>query len=93
MFEDIENYVYRIGRIGRSGKIGVVIIFINKFCDEFVLLDLKYLLLEVKQKLFLVFVVLQVENEGYFDFGEERGCVYCGGFGYRIIECLKLEVM
>lgn len=24
---------------------------------------------------------------------EERGCVYCGGFGYRIIECFKFEVM
>lgn len=57
MFEDIENYVYRIGRIGRCGKIGVVIIFINKFCDESVLLDLKYLLFEAKQKIFLVLVV------------------------------------
>lgn len=93
MPEDIENYVHRIGRTGRCGKTGIATTFINKSCDESVLLDLKHLLLEAKQKIPPVLAVLQAENEGYLDLGEERGCAYCGGLGHRITECPKLEAM
>ncbi|XP_021554585.1 probable ATP-dependent RNA helicase DDX41 isoform X2 [Neomonachus schauinslandi] len=50
MPEEIENYVHRIGRTGRSGNTGIATTFINKACDESVLMDLKALLLEAKQK-------------------------------------------
>lgn len=50
MPDDIENYVHRIGRTGRSGQQGVATTFVNKANDESVLLDLKHLLLEAKQK-------------------------------------------
>jgi len=50
MPEDIENYVHRIGRTGRRGKTGVATTYINKSIDEAVLLDMKHLLLEAKQK-------------------------------------------
>ena len=43
----------------------------NFYCslDESVLLDLKHLLLEAKQKIPPVLAVLQAENEGYLDLG------------------------
>ena len=50
MPDDIENYVHRIGRTGRSGQQGVATTFVNKANDESVLLDLKHLLIEAKQK-------------------------------------------
>jgi ATP-dependent RNA helicase DDX41 len=50
MPEDIENYVHRIGRTGRSGKIGISTTYVNRSIEEAVLLDLKHLLLEAKQK-------------------------------------------
>ena len=39
------------------------------YSDESVLLDLKHLLLEAKQKIPPVLAVLQAENEGYLDLG------------------------
>lgn len=53
MPDDIENYVHRIGRTGRSGNTGVATTFVNKANDESVLLDLKALLIESKQKVFM----------------------------------------
>jgi len=50
---EIENYVHRIGRTGRCGKTGVATTFINKNTPESVLLDLKHLLIEAKQKVAL----------------------------------------
>lgn len=91
MPEDIENYVHRIGRTGRSGKTGIATTFINKACDESVLLDLKHLLLEADQKVPPFLAALQSENEKYLLLGEERGCSYCGGLGHRITDCPKLE--
>ncbi|GAB6018810.1 DEAD (Asp-Glu-Ala-Asp) box polypeptide 41 [Chamberlinius hualienensis] len=91
MPEDIENYVHRIGRTGRSGKTGIATTFINKSCDESVLLDLKHLLLESKQPVPPFLAALQSENEKYLLLGEERGCSYCGGLGHRITDCPKLE--
>lgn len=43
--------VHRIGRTGRCGKTGVATTFINKNCDETILLDLKQLLVESKQRI------------------------------------------
>lgn len=93
MPEDIENYVHRIGRTGRSGKKGIATTFINKACDESVLLDMKHLLMEAKQKVPPFLAALQSENEKYLDVGDERGCSYCGGLGHRITDCPKLEAM
>ncbi|XP_016327720.1 probable ATP-dependent RNA helicase DDX41 [Sinocyclocheilus anshuiensis] len=93
MPEEIENYVHRIGRTGRSGKTGVATTFINKGCDESVLMDLKALLVEAKQKVPPVLQVLQTGDETMLDIGGERGCTFCGGLGHRITDCPKLEAM
>ncbi|KAI8512518.1 DEAD (Asp-Glu-Ala-Asp) box polypeptide 41 [Branchiostoma belcheri] len=93
MPEDIENYVHRIGRTGRCGKTGIATTFINKACDESVLLDLKHLLLEAKQKIPPVLETLESESEKYLELRGERGCAYCGGLGHRITDCPKLEAM
>ncbi len=92
MPEDIENYVHRIGRTGRCGKTGIATTFINKSCEESVLLDLKHLLLEAKQRVPPVLVALG-GNEEMLNMGDERGCSFCGGLGHRITECPKLEAL
>lgn len=61
--------VHRIGRTGRSGKTGIATTFINKTNDESVLLDLKHLLIEAKQKVPSFLAQLQSENEKYLDLG------------------------
>lgn len=93
MPDDIENYVHRIGRTGRQGKTGIATTFINKSIDESVLLDLKHLLIEAKQKVPLFLAMLESENEQYLDIGGEVGCSYCGGLGHRIADCPKLDAM
>ncbi|XP_015112885.1 ATP-dependent RNA helicase abstrakt [Diachasma alloeum] len=93
MPDDVENYVHRIGRTGRSGKTGIATTFINKSNDESVLLDLKHLLMEAKQKVPPFLLELCSENEKYLNLGDERGCSYCGGLGHRITECPKLEAI
>uniref|UniRef100_A0A8C5GB80 Probable ATP-dependent RNA helicase DDX41 n=1 Tax=Gouania willdenowi TaxID=441366 RepID=A0A8C5GB80_GOUWI len=93
MPEEIENYVHRIGRTGRSGKTGIATTFINKGCDESVLMDLKALLVEAKQKVPPVLQILQTGDETMLDIGDERGCTFCGGLGHRITDCPKLEAM
>jgi ATP-dependent RNA helicase DDX41 len=50
MPDDVENYVHRIGQTGCSGKTGIATTFINKANDESVLLCLKHLLMEARQK-------------------------------------------
>ena len=92
MPEDIENYVHRIGRTGRSGKTGVATTFINKNCEESVLLDLKHLLMEAKQKIPPVLAALEADTP-YLTMGDQQGCSYCGGLGHRITECPKLEAL
>ena len=54
MPKEIEDYVHRIGRTGRSGKTGVATTFINMNSSEQVLLDLKHLLMEAKQRVLLI---------------------------------------
>lgn len=93
MPEDIENYVHRIGRTGRCGKTGLATTFINKGVDETVLLDLKHLLIEAKQKVPPFLLSMQPDNEKYLDIGGEAGCMYCGGLGHRIADCPKLEAL
>ena len=51
MPSEIENYVHRIGRTGRCGKTGIATSFINKNQSESILLDLKHLLKEAKQRI------------------------------------------
>uniref|UniRef100_A0A8D8PUB8 RNA helicase n=1 Tax=Cacopsylla melanoneura TaxID=428564 RepID=A0A8D8PUB8_9HEMI len=95
MPDDVENYVHRIGRTGRSGKQGLATTFINKANDESVLLDLKHLLLEARQKIPPFLAELESEQEKFLDLGtgDERGCAYCGGLGHRITACPKLEAV
>lgn len=50
MPKEIEDYVHQIGRTGRSGKTGIATTFVNMQTPEPTLLDLKYLLMEAKQK-------------------------------------------
>lgn len=50
MPKEIEDYTHQIGRTGRSGKTGIATAFINMSTPEETLLDLKYLLMEAKQK-------------------------------------------
>ncbi|XP_053208812.1 ATP-dependent RNA helicase abstrakt-like [Panonychus citri] len=93
MPDDIEDYVHRIGRTGRSGKKGLATTFVNRSVEESVLLDLKHLLIEAKQKLPPFLIALQSEHEQFLNLGDGKGCTYCGGFGHRIINCPKLEAM
>lgn len=59
--------------------------------EESVLLDLKHLLKEAKQKVPQFLADLAHENEKYLDLGDTQGCSYCGGLGHRITDCPKLE--
>jgi len=84
--------VHRIGRTGRCGKTGVATTFVNKkSCSDQILLDLRHLLREAKQKIppFLAEIEDYAENVS-FD-GTDKGCAYCGGLGHRIAQCPKLE--
>jgi hypothetical protein len=50
-------------RTGRCGKTGVATTFINKQCSESILLDLKYLLKEAKQRIPPVLMQLEDPDE------------------------------
>lgn len=69
LYQFFQFSVHRIGRTGRSGKTGTATTFINKTNDESVLLDLKHLLIEAKQKVPPFLAQLQSENEKYLDLG------------------------
>jgi ATP-dependent RNA helicase DDX41 len=88
---EIENYIHRIGRTGRCGKTGVATTFINKDVPESVLLDLKHLLIEAKQRVPPVLMAIQDPDEDIMDVGGSKGCSFCGGLGHRITECPKLD--
>jgi len=90
MPKEIENYVHRIGRTGRCGKTGVATTFINKNSPETVLLDLKQLLIEAKQRIPLVLQTMEV-NEEFLQDSDGKGCDFCGGLGHRIANCPKLD--
>lgn len=93
MPDDVENYVHRIGRTGRSKKIGLATTFVNKSTDQSVLLDLKHLLIESKQKVPPFLAELCSESEQLLEVGDTQGCSYCAGLGHRITECPKLEAV
>lgn len=93
MPDDIEDYVHRIGRTGRSGKKGTATTFVNKACDESLLLDLKHLLMEANQNVPPFLQALESEQEKFLEIGDEKGCSYCGGLGHRIVACPKLEAV
>ncbi|KAG9292266.1 hypothetical protein G9A89_009078 [Geosiphon pyriformis] len=89
MPKEIENYVHRIGRTGRSGKTGVATTFINMNCSEQILLDLKHLLREAKQRVPPVLEALEDPGDKFKDLS--GGCTFCGGLGHRIGDCPKLD--
>lgn len=94
MPKEIENYVHRIGRTGRCGKTGVATTFINKSCEETILLDLKHLLLEARQRIPPVLATLEDPNDVGNAAGDNelsKGCAFCGGLGHRVATCPKLE--
>lgn len=91
---EIENYVHRIGRTGRCGRTGIATSFINKNQSETILLDLKHLLKEAKQRIPPVLATLDDPMENVEELAKAsgvKGCAYCGGLGHRIGECPKLE--
>ena len=67
--------------------------FINKNCDETILLDLKHLLLEAKQRIPPVLATLEDPNDagGGGAYDQTKGCAFCGGLGHRVATCPKLE--
>ncbi|KAJ2795226.1 DEAD-box ATP-dependent RNA helicase 35, partial [Coemansia guatemalensis] len=91
---EIENYTHRIGRTGRAGRTGVATTFINMNSSEHVLLDLKHILLEAKQRVPPVLYTIADPTDrhrladGTLD--TSVGCAYCGGLGHRILDCPKL---
>eukprot|EP00871_Galdieria_phlegrea_P001851 jgi/Galph1/2667/GphlegSOOS_G1354.1 len=91
MPKDIEDYVHRIGRTGRRGKRGLATTFVNSSTNISVLLDLKELLIEAKQKVAPFLENLDVHHFALEDVGGVRGCAYCGGLGHRVTTCPKLE--
>eukprot|EP00850_Spirogloea_muscicola_P004463 SM000019S05007 [mRNA] locus=s19:411418:414548:- [translate_table: standard] len=94
MPSEIENYVHRIGRTGRCGKTGIATTFINKNQSETILLDLKHLLKEAKQRIPPVLATLDDPMEAAEELAAAsgvKGCAFCGGLGHRISECPKLE--
>ena len=93
MPEEIENYVHRIGRTGRGGKTGIATTFINKNQSESILLDLKHLLREAKQRIPPVLQMLEDPSDHAEELAKltgTKGCAYCGGLGHRIGDCPKL---
>eukprot|EP00595_Chromulina_sp_UTEXLB2642_P000929 CAMPEP_0196761856 /NCGR_PEP_ID=MMETSP1095-20130614/1166_1 /TAXON_ID=96789 ORGANISM="Chromulina nebulosa, Strain UTEXLB2642" /NCGR_SAMPLE_ID=MMETSP1095 /ASSEMBLY_ACC=CAM_ASM_000446 /LENGTH=245 /DNA_ID=CAMNT_0042111895 /DNA_START=934 /DNA_END=1671 /DNA_ORIENTATION=+ len=91
MPSEIENYIHRIGRTGRCGKTGVATTFINKDVKETVLLDLKQLLIEAKQRVPPVLQALQDPEDDINGVNSLKGCPFCGGLGHKIDTCPKLD--
>jgi len=97
MPKEIENYVHRIGRTGRGGRTGVATTFINRAVDTSLLLDLKHLLLEAKQR--IPPAMLRIQDPADYVAPEmnpeenlgDQACAFCGGLGHRITNCLKLQ--
>lgn len=89
MPKEIEDYVHEIGRTGRSGKTGLTTTFVNMNTSEQTLLDLKYLLMEAKQK--IPDFLLSIDDPRAIQGGALRGCPICGGLGHGLSDCPKLE--
>lgn len=89
MPKEIESYVHQIGRTGRSGKTGIATTFVNMAVPEQTLLDLKYLLMEAKQRIppFLA----AIDDPRAAAGGAIKACAICGGLGHAVQQCPKLE--
>ncbi|KAJ9474946.1 putative ATP-dependent RNA helicase DBP2 (putative) [Pseudozyma hubeiensis] len=90
MPKEIEDYVHQIGRTGRSGKTGVATTFVNGMTQEQTLLDLKYLLMEAKQRI-PPFLAAIEDPRAVMVGGKVASCPVCGGLGHSIRDCPKLE--
>jgi ATP-dependent RNA helicase DDX41 len=92
MPKEIENYVHRIGRTGRCGKTGVGTTFINQTDSETVLMDLRQLLLESKQKIPKALMNYGGEDGPALDAqGNPIPCPLCDGLGHRVTHCPKIQ--
>ena len=90
MPDEIENYIHRIGRTGRSGKTGVATSFINNMTDRDILLDLKGLLTEAKQRMPPILAQLQDPRTVHNPAEAGKACAFCGGLGHSISNCPKI---
>jgi len=93
MPKNIENYVHRIGRTGRGANKGLATTFINRDSCEVTLRDLKALLIEAGQRIPPILQSLydkDITMETLSMTGQ-KGCIYCGGLGHRIVDCLKMK--
>ena len=93
MPKELEMYVHRIGRTGRGGKRGMATTFVNRADSESILLDLKHLLVEAKQRIPPFLAAIDDPADHYDELEKlsgTRGCLYCGGLGHRIAQCPKL---
>jgi len=88
MPKDVEDYVHQIGRTGRSGKTGIATSFVNMNTPEQTLLDLKYLLIEAKQR--IPPFIASVEDPNAKN-TSGAGCAICGGLGHSILQCPKQQ--
>ncbi|KAI7833265.1 P-loop containing nucleoside triphosphate hydrolase protein [Kickxella alabastrina] len=92
---EIENYTHRIGRTGRAGKTGVATTFVNLTTNsEHLLLDLKHILLEARQRVPPALLAIPDPTDKYRradgTLDTSVGCPYCGGLGHRVLDCPKL---
>ncbi|GAK66488.1 dead-box protein abstrakt [Moesziomyces antarcticus] len=90
MPKEIEDYVHQIGRTGRSGKTGIATTFVNANTQEQTLLDLKYLLMEAKQRIPPFLAAIDDPRLAAAG-GKLSSCPVCGGLGHSIRDCPKLE--
>lgn len=97
MPKEIDTYVHRIGRTGRRGRTGLATTFINKSVPETLLLDLRQLLIEAKQRVPPMLLSLQslsgVELPGdttSASVAAGDACPYCGGLGHKPADCPKM---
>ncbi|MCO5600310.1 hypothetical protein L7F22_054420 [Adiantum nelumboides] len=87
---NLEDYVHQIGRTGRSGKTGLATTFVNMNTQEQTLLDLKYLLMEAKQRI-PPFLAAIDDPRAAAGGNALQGCAVCGGLGHSVKDCPKLE--
>jgi len=89
MPKDIEDYVHQIGRTGRNGRTGIATTFVNSQVSDQTMLDLKYLLLEAKQRIPSFLEALEDPHSG--SAAKRDACAVCGGLGHSVTQCPKLE--
>jgi ATP-dependent RNA helicase DDX41 len=84
--------VHRIGRTARRGKTGLATTFISKSVTETMLLDLKQLLIESKQRIpsFLQIVGVDPEHLAAINSPDFQGCNFCGGLAHVAEDCPKM---